>query len=275
MGTFSAIRSPRGTKEKEKPKAPQGPLFLYFTDVTEADLERLAAAGSKADVRRLLKECMKIDEAEGFRMEILADMHYHNYTFCIAQDFVPKKISTFLSIMKYVLEDALNERRPAESAFEVCKKMILKHGVERPPWSVGIFSFDDVKAIMEYAHDSFFRHYNLYTYAFTNQCNLSFSVDNYGLGSAVAQPTLLPQALTLEQEVNPREQSELAHLFEPTEAELAEAKKRELLEQKEAAEDKATKIKRKVDQGVQRLLETFEQKLKDQDDRFNTLLDGA
>lgn len=264
MGTSPANRPDAAAKLA----ASRNPLFLYFTDVSQEDLDRLAAAGTKSEVKQVLKECMRIDETEGFREEILADMHYHNYSFCVSRELAPAKTSTFLSIMKRVLGEALRRRLEAEGAFEICKDLLLRHGVERPPWSVGIFSFDDVKAIMDYVHNSFLRHYRLYMYAFMTHCDLNFCVDGPGL--CVAPPVMRPLTFTLADEVDPRQQPELAHLFKPTDAELAEAKMRGEL----GSEERQTKIKQKVEEGVKKLMESFESRLKEQDEKFHAMLEG-
>lgn len=245
--------------------------FLYYTDVLEEDLARAATLGTKGEVKRLLQECMKIDEEEGFRSEILADMHYHNYTFCLSRDFPPAKTSTLLSIMKVVLEESQSKRLTVEDAFDVFKDVLLKHSVERPPWSVGIFSFDDVRSIMDHMHNGFFRHYRLYMYAFRTHCNFKFRLDDAAAGIA---PTL-PRCLVLKppDKADEKEQPELAELFRPTDAELAEAEARRLAEQNQPPEDRAALIKRKVEEGVKKLVESFDGKLKAQDDKYKSVLE--
>jgi len=254
-------------------KAEKKPIFLYFTDVTEADLARIAAAESKAEVKRLLRECMRIDQPEGFRTEVLADMHYHNYSFCVSRDFSVEKTSTLLSVFKLVLEESVSGRLEVDDAFDVCKEWLLKHGVERPPWSVGIFSFDDIKAIMEYAHNTFFRHYRLYMYAFMSHCDLSVSVETPG----VAPPALRPLPLAMEHEVDPRAQPELEHRFcEALAAERAEDELRRRQEQQALEEEeRAAKIKRRIDEGVQKLMDKFEKNLEEQDGRFHNMMEGS
>lgn len=241
-------------------------IFLYFTDVLEEDLERAASLRTKGDVKRLLQECMKVDEEPGFRTEILADMHYHNYAFCLSRDFTPAKTSTLLSIMKVVLDEAQSRRLTVEDAFGVFKDLLLKHSVERPPWSVAIFSFSDVQVIMDHMHNSFFRHYRLYMYAFRTHCSFSFRLDDAAAGIAPMLPR--PVVLKPSDQVEAKEQPELAELFRPSEAELAEAEARRLREQNQAPEDRAALIKRKVDEGVKKLVENFEGKLKEQDERY-------
>mmetsp|Transcript_27196 Transcript_27196/g.56419 ORF Transcript_27196/g.56419 Transcript_27196/m.56419 type:complete len:278 (-) Transcript_27196:83-916(-) len=267
-GTTKMASTKASNMASTKPPAKSGPLFLYHCDVTEEDMARITAAASKDEVKQLLKDCMKIDHAEGFRTEILADMHYHNYTFCVAHSFTALKTSTFLSIMKLVLEEAVSRRLTASEAFDVFKDWLLKHSVERPPWNVGVFTFDDVKAVMDYVHNTFFRHYRLYMYVYRTRCDLGISIDR--AHTFVTVPAPKPLALRLECEVTPKDQPELAHLYGPTETELAE--------ERQAAggqpEDRAAIIKRKVDAGVEKLMQRFEERIKEQDTKFQALLDG-
>mmetsp|Transcript_56826 Transcript_56826/g.176777 ORF Transcript_56826/g.176777 Transcript_56826/m.176777 type:complete len:278 (+) Transcript_56826:3-836(+) len=257
--------------EKVKPPAKTGPLFLYFTDVAEEDMSRITAAATKAEVKQLLKRCMRIDQAEGFRTEILADMHYHNYSFCVGHSFTAVKTSTFLSIMRLVLEEAVGSRLTASEAFEVFKDWLLRHSVERPPWSVGVFTFDDVKAVMDYVHNTFFRHYRLYMYVYMTRCDLGITMD--GAHSFIAIPPPRPLRMWLENEVTPRDQPELAHLYGPTETELAEERERERQAAGGQAEDRAAIIKRKVDAGVEKLMQRFEERIQEQDSKFQAMMD--
>jgi len=266
--TLGVTATTTTTTAPAKPPAKKGPVFLYFTDVSEEDMSRITAAASKAEVKQLLKGCMKIDQAEGFRTEILADMHYHNYGFCGAHGFTAIKSSTFLSIMKLVLEEAVGRRLTASEAFDVFKDWLLKHSVERPPWSVGVFTFDDVKAVMDYVHNTFFRHYRLYMYVYMTRCDLGISID--GAHTFINMPPARPLRLRLENEVPPKDQPELAHLYGPTETELAEERQAA----GGAADDRATIIKKKVDAGVEKLMQRFEERIQEQDGRFQSLLDG-
>jgi len=226
-------------------------------------MSRIAAVESKAEVKALLKDCMKIDQAEGFRTEILADMHYHNYSFCVSRDFSADKTSTLLSLMKSVFEEAISQRLAVDDAFDVFKGALLKHSVDRPPWSVGIFTYEDIKAIMDYVHNTFFRHYRLYMHVFMTHCDMSFHLDE--LSGGIAPPPIRPLPMRAEDEVDPRAQPELTQLFRPEfEQEAAERARAG----EAPAEDRAALIKRKVDVGVAKLMEKFEQMLQVQDEKF-------
>eukprot|EP00930_Biecheleria_cincta_P082222 TRINITY_DN71996_c0_g1_i1.p1 TRINITY_DN71996_c0_g1~~TRINITY_DN71996_c0_g1_i1.p1 ORF type:complete len:303 (-),score=83.15 TRINITY_DN71996_c0_g1_i1:303-1142(-) len=270
---YATAKFPASEKKKKPKSDDRRPLFLYFADVTEADLAQVAAAESKADARKLLRKFMKIDQPEGLQAEILIDMHYHNYDFCISSDFPAEKTSTFLSIMKIVVEDAVRLRLPASDAFKLFEDLLMKHSVERPPFSVGIFSFDDVKSLVEYATHTFFRHYKLYMHSFMTHCNARVCIDEPRPGAAPLVNAPVPMSAA--DEVDPRMQPELAHLFRPSEAEEAEAEMRRLQAESEEPQDAKTAfIKKLVEEGTQKLVAAFEEKLQQQDQQFQSLLEG-
>lgn len=268
---MEATLTPREHRSKKPPaETILRPLFLYFSDITEANLKQAAEAETKADLRKLLKEFMKIDQPEGLRAEILVDMHYHNYSFCMSKGFPPEKTSTFLSIMKILLEDAIRERLTPEDAFSRFQDLLLKHSVERPPRSVGIFSFDDVTSLVEYVTNTFFRHYRLYMYAFSTKCDLRLQIHEPHEGIV---PTVKSLPMHINEEVDPQVQPELAHLFRPSEEEEAENELRRIRE--EMQDPRAALIKKRVEEGVARLLENFEEQLAEQDKRFESMLGSS
>jgi hypothetical protein len=63
----------------------------------------------------------------------------------------------------------------SKQAFAHFKKVLLEHSIQRPPYSVGVFSLKDVQLVVDYVTDSYFRHFKLYRYAFTKKQVLAFS----------------------------------------------------------------------------------------------------
>lgn len=271
--TFQALWEASGRKsDVKKPNIEQRPIFLQLTDVLESDVERLERAESKQEVKSILAECMKVDQKEGIRKEILADMHYHNYSFCVNCQLSPLKTSCFLSIMKVVLEEAVAKRMVVEDAFQLFKDWLLKHGVDRPPQSVGIFSFEEIKKIMEYVHNTFFRHYRLYMYVYMTFCTMDFRAEDLDVGIVVPYSRPVPLPITAEVEAS-KDQPEFAHLFVASEREQLEANRNN--KDRDKSEDRAAVIKREVDKGVQKLMADFEKRLQEQDEGFKQLLQDA
>jgi len=277
-----AARAAAVKLRKPQPPPPDR-LFLNFTDVTEEGVAQLGAAASKGEIKQILKSCLGVDQPPGFLTEILADMHLYNFSFARSKRFPPVKTSTFLSIMKLVLEEGIHKRLPANEAFDVFKAWLLKHSVERPPKSVGIFDFDDVKEITEYVHNTFFRHYRLYVYTYQAQNHFDIFLDEPSRGSAAVAmpaPLPLPAPLVAADEVEPKAQPELTHLFGPTQEELAEAERLRAqkgggTQEQSQVETRDDIIRRKVEEGMVKLMQKFDEKLKDQDTRFQAALTGS
>jgi len=244
-----------------EPPKPVRPLFLTFTDVTEEKLAQMATTTSKADIKLKLLSCMSVDQSEGYRMEILKEFHFNNYSFCKTQGFAHEKTSTFLSIMKVMFEEVCLRRLTMDEAFNFFKGWLLKHSVQRPPFSVGVFTFEDVKAITEFVHNTFFRQYKLWMYAYVTHRDVELRVK---MDDLVPPP---PKLATLRGSaiVDPQEQPELRSVFEH-----AEALQREMSLQHEAMnyETKAERVKRILEGRIGELMKSFEDQLKEQDERF-------
>merc|ERR1719488_295912 len=102
-------------------------------------------------------------------------------------------------------------------------------------------------------------------------CEMAVCAEDLDVGVVVPYPKPLPLPITAELEA--KDQPEFAHLFVPSEREQAEASLR-IIRDRDKPEDVAVTIKRKVDEGVQRLMGSFEDKLKEQDARFAAMLES-
>jgi hypothetical protein len=79
------------------------------------------------------------------------------------------KLSGLFSIMKEVHKRSVEGRMPIERSFALFKSLMLSHSVQRPPYSIGLFTFPEYTAILEWGLDTYYRHYKLYQYAFTDR----------------------------------------------------------------------------------------------------------
>ena len=55
---------------------------------------------------------------------------------------------------------------------KLLQELLVKHSVERPPYSSSVFSLAQVKDIAEYVLSTYFKHFKLYKYAFTKRVRL-------------------------------------------------------------------------------------------------------
>jgi hypothetical protein len=60
------------------------------------------------------------------------------------------KVSTFFSIMKDIHEISMQNEKTLIESFSMFKEMLVKHSVHRPPFSLELFSLEEVKQISHY-----------------------------------------------------------------------------------------------------------------------------
>lgn len=60
-----------------------------------------------------------------------------------------------------------------DKSFQGFKDLLLMHSVQRPPYSTGLFTLAEVKTIMNWMLDTYYRHYKLYMYTFTDRVLMS------------------------------------------------------------------------------------------------------
>ncbi|KAF4687604.1 hypothetical protein FOZ60_003769 [Perkinsus olseni] len=97
---------------------------------------------------------------EGRRLACLLDFYLMFARFCQQESLTAVKASTLLSLMK----EAVLHRMDVTTAFSLFRRLLLKHSVQRPPFSIRVFTLEEVKKITEFAVNTFFTHYKLYVY---------------------------------------------------------------------------------------------------------------
>eukprot|EP00164_Ancoracysta_twista_P002556 GFYU01003404.1.p1 GENE.GFYU01003404.1~~GFYU01003404.1.p1 ORF type:complete len:261 (-),score=84.73 GFYU01003404.1:659-1441(-) len=162
---------------------------LAWSDVSLAQLQHLDSMSEVAAIKRELARIFELgDIIKNSKGNILADMYYYAWSFCKEQKFSEEKTSTFLSILKDNHIQSISELWPMETSFENFKSVLLTHSVHRPPFSVGVFSLQDVKLITDYVVDTYFRHYKLYKYTFVKRNIMNLTTKK----SLVQAPPLFP-----------------------------------------------------------------------------------
>jgi hypothetical protein len=142
---------------------------LLWADLTLAHLERLDQTSDDAGVRSVLLELCLSDAEHPQRQDVLLQFFANLLNFARQHGFSAEKISTLFSLMKRTHSDMVDAHLTAENCYELFKTLLLAHSVQRPPYSVGIFTLGEVKLITAYARDNYFRHFKLFRYGFTLQ----------------------------------------------------------------------------------------------------------
>ncbi|CAM9671118.1 unnamed protein product [Chrysoparadoxa australica] len=131
--------------------------------------------------RDLLAQFLGLGREDPREQAVATDFHFYNYAFCKERRFNTRKTSTLLSILQDIL---LEDTKSPEAAFSISKsfqrfkELLLKHSVERPPWSSGVFDPADVHAITDFVTNSYYRHFKLYKGVFTDRVNTKFEQRN-------------------------------------------------------------------------------------------------
>lgn len=191
-------------------------LFLPFKDLSAEELDAVVKEPTKEAARARLAKAIGIDQDEGrpydafSPAEVEADLHFYNFLFCHSCNFAPEKTSCFLSIMKQVFTAVVDERLDHGGAFDLLKALLLRHSVPRPPWSVAVFSLNDLKVITDYVVNTFFRHYKLYQFVYVTHRQLELSTKPNRFQPPIPAPAGLSEQHTVEE----RAQEELAHHFD-------------------------------------------------------------
>ncbi|KAH7816218.1 putative flagellar associated protein [Monocercomonoides exilis] len=146
-------------------------LSLVWKDLTLQQVETVTALlDNKQKADKFLSETFNLDLDDEGSDAIIIDYYYYNLVFAEECGFTAEKISTFFSIMKNTLFKACENRNATMTdALKLFNKLLTDHSVHRPPFSVQIFSFDDVAKIADYAVNSFFQHFKLYQYVFVEK----------------------------------------------------------------------------------------------------------
>eukprot|EP00658_Telonema_sp_P-2_P042583 TRINITY_DN30599_c0_g1_i2.p1 TRINITY_DN30599_c0_g1~~TRINITY_DN30599_c0_g1_i2.p1 ORF type:complete len:218 (-),score=68.69 TRINITY_DN30599_c0_g1_i2:449-1102(-) len=86
------------------------------------------------------------------------------------------KVSTLFSVMKLAHFNSMERNLSDAQSMDEMQNLLLIHSVHHPPYSVGVFSPDDMKRIMDFATDTYYRHYRLYRYVYTEKQLLDLSL---------------------------------------------------------------------------------------------------
>lgn len=145
------------------------------------DIEHLQECSSNREVlKQAMCEKLKLglDGAEITKQHLIEiDLHVYTFLFGLKQSFSTAQLSALLSIVKKVHEMCVStvfDNQPEVLSY--FQELVVQHSVNRPPFSICIFSPNEVKNINEYVLSTYFKHFKLYKYAFTRKVNLNMTL---------------------------------------------------------------------------------------------------
>ncbi|KAM7452030.1 hypothetical protein ABFA07_000628 [Porites harrisoni] len=160
------------------------PRVLVWTDLTLDNVVNIQRSETPEEVQCLLADIFHLsDWKDDLRQGILVDLYFYTlHKFAKDNEFSTEQTSAWFSVIKSVHEMTVDTPYGnVDPVFKYFKELLLCHSVKRPPYSVALFSVDQVKKLTSYAVNTYFRHFKMYKYAFTPKVRLDLSFEYVGL----------------------------------------------------------------------------------------------
>lgn len=189
-----------------------GVELCTWIDFSLTDVEGLLAfssdrEGLKHELRRKLA-LKSVDNAKQDLIEL--DVYIYAFLFGIKQEFSSAQLSTLLGIMKRLHAKCVSTVFDNQGdSLQFFQQMMVQHGVRRPPFSLCVFSPNEVKRINEYILSTYFKHYKLYKYAFTRKVRLNLAL-SYA-GQVELEPEVDEEIMTQGVEENKADRESKSH----------------------------------------------------------------
>jgi len=250
---------------------------LAWGDLTEEQLGEIGDAGSIAGKKSLIasifgleQEVIDEDHPEDYRKSILLDFYFGVLQHLKEADLSAEKASTFFSIIKATRSMSVEERLTLERSFAYFKGLMMRHSVQRPPYSVGIFTLPEVQKLTEWALEFYYKQYKLHQYTFTERITLSVTTSNPG-DDVEKVPELQPlnDALTEEEWTAKLDEEARVKAEEEEKARLEKEANDEEARQKRIEDEYSALIPDEVTSRVEAVLEVELAKLREaMEDQF-------
>jgi len=157
--------------------------IVVWADLTVDAVDRLNESLNADHIKQVLADIFMLDNyKENLKLGIIMDLYYYTLQYARQMNFTPEKTSAFFSIVKKVFEVCIETPfGNLDHTFEYFKDLIHCHSINRPPYSIELFTPDEVRKVTEYTINTFFRHFKMYKYAFTPLVRLDLAVNYVGM----------------------------------------------------------------------------------------------
>ncbi|KAL5266084.1 hypothetical protein ACHWQZ_G006662 [Mnemiopsis leidyi] len=171
------------------------PKICVWSDLTTEHLDVIFSASTNENLMSVLADICKMEDTDDVKNQILLEFYFHTIQFAKSKGMNYAQTSSLFTIMKLVhamcISTPYNNNK---TTFTYFKQLLVKHSLQRPPYSVGVFDVSQVQAITDYALNTYFRHFDMYKYAFTPKVRIDISFHYDGIPETpepivVAEPT--------------------------------------------------------------------------------------
>lgn len=150
-----------------------------WADFSLSDIEGFQACSSnREDLKEAFCEKLGLQCAHLTKQQLIEiDLYVYAFLFGLKQEFSSAQLSTLLSIVKKLHELCISTAFDNQSqVLSYFQELVVRHSINRSPFSICIFSPNEVKSINEYVLSTYFKHFKLYKYAFTRKVHLNMSL---------------------------------------------------------------------------------------------------
>ncbi|XP_032619078.1 cilia- and flagella-associated protein 119 isoform X2 [Chelonoidis abingdonii] len=142
------------------------------------------------ELKRVLAELFELQGWESDpRAAILLDLYFYTVQFSREHNFTREQSSTFFAIVKDTHEACVETPLSnVEECYHYFTELLFCHAVRRPPFSIDLFSQEQLALMSDYVVNTYFRHFKLYKYAFTPQVRLDISLSYVGMPEPELEP---------------------------------------------------------------------------------------
>ena len=162
---------------KVDPKYSKNKRFFVFSLITDHHITQLKDSKDVSKLNQILEDIFEAyilelsNNNESFDVEyqiqIFKDLQINCFDYAISKKFSDEKISCLMQLTYEIFANSMKMILPFNKSFDLFKEFLLRHSLFRPPHSINIFSLEEIKDILDYFQNGFFRHYSLYLKAFT------------------------------------------------------------------------------------------------------------
>ncbi|XP_077056815.1 cilia- and flagella-associated protein 119 [Siphateles boraxobius] len=172
------MKSFENIKEPHPPRA----RVLLWADLKHSDMEEIEKTNSIPEIERILCRALLVSDVPQPKQGVLLELYTNLVLFCREKKFNREQTSVLISIIKNVhlfnTETPLNN---TDHCLTYCSELLLCHSVRRPPFSIDLFSSEQMTQILYYFINTYMRHYFLYKYIFTPEVQLDISLSYIGI----------------------------------------------------------------------------------------------
>ncbi|XP_015757989.1 PREDICTED: uncharacterized protein C10orf107 homolog isoform X3 [Acropora digitifera] len=177
-------KSRRNSTRIQKMQVPSSPAVVVIKTEEEAEKESLAWKVLTEEQTQSMKE-LTVHELEVKLAEVLLIENYHislpeacildyyvaGFWFAKEQNFTLQQISAFFTLLKVMLDNIKEKQFSLVNNIQKFRLLLAGIGVENCSQNGGLECFDvnQAKLITDYFIDSFFQHYKLYQFLFTQE----------------------------------------------------------------------------------------------------------